>query len=177
MKDVVQAYLEMTKMSILPLRSWSLIHEALTCSCVLALVQAPPTGSLVDSHLNKMQHLLEGDLQLGISESQPDPVGFISRGVRLLKLLREHSPEIVRAATVSQQAPLDAVQMATSEAQHMEAASGNDFDNEVSNALPGVPAVAVDSSVDQTWWEPLIVELGLDSSLSSFLDLSSDFFQ
>lgn len=156
MEDVVQAYLEMSKISILPLRSWSLIHEALTCACVLALLQTTPAGSL-DTPLSKMQQLLEKELQSNTSESRLGTVGFVSRGLRLLTFLRENGAEISGAATFSQESVIERPHMASSGAEQAHA--------------------TVDTVDDQTWWDPFLLDIGLDSSLSSFLDLSSDFFQ
>lgn len=177
MEDVVKAYLEMAKMSILPMRSWSLIHEALTCSCVLALLQSTLNDSLVDGSLDKMRQLLEGELQPGVSESRLGTVGFISRGVRLLTFLREHGAEIMQAGTISQQATVNRSHMISSVAEQTHAAAESDFRSQDSTTLSEAPGMAADSGVDQMWWEPFLMDIGLDNSLSSFLDVSSDFLK
>ncbi|EME88445.1 uncharacterized protein MYCFIDRAFT_116137, partial [Pseudocercospora fijiensis CIRAD86] len=58
MQTTVSAYLSMSRLSVLPLRNWSLIQESLSCACVLALLKACRNNPGVQSLLDQVIQLL-----------------------------------------------------------------------------------------------------------------------
>lgn len=177
MEDVIQAYLDMSKISILPLRSWSLIHEALSCACVLALLQPTSTDLRVDPILEKIQELLNKESESSDGSSPLSKNGFVCRGVKLLKFLREHGGDIMRSAASTLQ-PVEAEGSAAEpELGPTRAVLESDLGCRDATTLSTTSADGIDSGLDQSWWEPFLLDTGLDNSLSTFLDLSSDFFQ
>ncbi|KXT18080.1 hypothetical protein AC579_4551 [Pseudocercospora musae] len=70
MRATVSAYLSMARLSVLPLRNWSLIQESLSCACVLALLKACRGDSEVQSLLDEIIRLLECELTIAGYETQ-----------------------------------------------------------------------------------------------------------
>ena len=88
MTSTLQAYLDMARLSILPLRSWSLTHEALSCACVLSLLKSSQDDESTQSLLEKTYRLLESELANGEDEHDQSGWAFHRQGVKLLQLLR-----------------------------------------------------------------------------------------
>ena len=170
-QDTVQAYLDMSKISILPLRSWSFTHEALSCGCVLALLQPTRSDSHSKNILDKLQRLLQEVFQ---SDGSDGMNGTFYRGMKLLEFLREHTSSIKEAT--QQRNVVQPERDATTVAPHQDPSERDKIDHDGTSSLFGAPANFLAPDLSQTWIEPLFTEGGFDSSLSSFLDLSSDLF-
>ena len=86
LERTVEAYLEMSHLSIVPLRSWSLTYEAFTAVCVLTLLELRHASETIDSLLRKFQLLLERELA---SEKAHEAATYsmLRRGRKLFKLL------------------------------------------------------------------------------------------
>ncbi|KAF7192295.1 hypothetical protein HII31_06327, partial [Pseudocercospora fuligena] len=70
MRATVSAHLSMARLSVLPLRNWSLMQESLSCACVLALLKACRNEPEVQSLLDQVIRLLEGELTTAGREPQ-----------------------------------------------------------------------------------------------------------
>lgn len=91
MMDTVKAYIDMAGLSLLPLRSWSLTHEALTCACVLTLFRSFRSMQTVQSGIRKLYLLLEDEL--ASEGDQAEGKWSLHQGVRLLRRLQNSQSE------------------------------------------------------------------------------------
>lgn len=176
-QDTVQAYLNMAKISILPLRSWSLTHEALSCACVLALLKSSSADSIAPNILDKMLQLLEEVLR---SDGDHTKIGMgrtFYRGVRLLKFLRVHISDVKEVAPSNQRRSALETGIGATTLDSLENALDGDMGRNNTSLLPTAPSIPMDVDLSQTLLEPLFTETALDNSLSSLLDLSSYFFK
>ncbi|KAK3117436.1 hypothetical protein LTR53_001201 [Teratosphaeriaceae sp. CCFEE 6253] len=87
MMDTVEAYLDMSGLSLLPLRNWSLTHEALTCASSRSMQS-------VQSLLGRVYKLLEAELADGGDQLQGK--WSLQQGTRLLRLLHTSQSEMRR---------------------------------------------------------------------------------
>lgn len=103
LQRTVEAYLSMSQLSILPIRSWSLTHEVFTAVCVLTLLELRRTSDSIDSLLGLFQMFLERELT---SESPKEAATYslLRRGRKLLRILDSSAqrPRVEIAATRSQ---------------------------------------------------------------------------
>ena len=161
MREVVQTYIDTSKISILPLRSWSLTHEALSCACVLAMFSATHVTSDTPLLLRAVYKLLQSELD-SEGDSPNHQSWALSRGLQLLKFLQERgssygdeSSRISSDQSLSQDTP----------------------DQLSSNALPlTFPSNPMPDSTNDSWLDSLFGETGLEIPLPSFLDQPFDFF-
>ena len=148
---VVQAYVDMSKISIIPFRSWSLIHEALSCACVLAMLPVAFANSNTQPLLLNFRQVLESELDYPRSDSSRSRSWAFDRGLQLLKTLQERFEEYEAA---------------------WNALAVPDQEMRVESTMPD--SFQLETGFDDRWINSLFGETGLEIPLSSFLDQSFD---
>jgi hypothetical protein len=168
MRTTVEAYLDMSRLTILPLRSWSLIHEALSCACVLALLRATRNDHSVQILLDKVTSLLESELEL----AGPAPQNgnwTIHRALRLLKASREAKEQASAAPLTGNEHPTP--RKGSRNTQNPPTGDGTHGQA----LLPGMRDLSFNIDPEISWSGPSFDDV--DIPLSTFFDWSGDLLQ
>ena len=87
LQRTIEAYLSMSQLSNMPLRSWSLTFEAFTAACVLTLLELRRTSDDIESLLVKFRLFLDRELTNEEAHEEAATYSMLYRGRQLLKLL------------------------------------------------------------------------------------------
>ncbi len=170
MMDTVEAYLDMLGLSLLPLRNWSLTHEALTCACVLTVCRSSRSMQSVQSLLGRVYKLLEAELADGGDQLQGK--WGLQQGTRLLRLLHTSQSEMKRRGSAEDggvypayaTAATDQMPRGTTQPQYNIGGDGPPSSHfEYTDGLIGDFGAGIDLT-------------GYDQSLSSIFDFSTNMF-